>query len=192
MIGIENEPSGGFLPGNSIKATIYFTIEKETSTNEIVANFSGVENSQVQHTIDDNTTRHETAHASRNIIQVSIPIQANAIIQNGKIVPGSYAIPVELQLPGGVLPGSMSCSSGGTSCCNIQYTLNAQLKGSGWIRDPTASQEVAIAAIPLSNNPVPYNGPPIQKKSVSAVASTVDTCCLVLAFPTHSSAEVRL
>lgn len=161
---IENAPTDGFLPGNSINATIYFTLEKEVSTKEIVANFSGVENSQVRYTVPGKTTDHRTAYASRNILQISIPIQANTIIQNGKIGPGSYAIPVELQLPGGVLPGSMSCSSGDGSLCNIQYTLTAQLKGSGWIQDYTATQEVIITALPLSDNPVPFNGQPILEK----------------------------
>jgi hypothetical protein len=169
---VENTTGEGFLPGSSIKATIFFDIQQEVSAAALVASFSGQETTRVTYTRqvrqgDHTVTLHETAHASRNLVQSTIPIDASSMIQNGKVGPGSYAIPVEIQLPGG-LPGSMHGSSGGSDC-SIRYNLHAQLMGSGWIQDYKASQEIRLVAHPLPNDPVPYNGQPVKEN--------VNFCC---------------
>lgn len=170
---IENTTGeAGFRPGSSIKATIFFGIEKEIAATALVASFSGQETTKVSYTRqvkqgDHMVTRHETAHASRNLVQATIPIESGTMIQNGNVLPGTYAIPVEIQLPGG-LPGSMNSCIGGSEC-SIKYNLHAQLLGSGWLYDYRASQEIQIVAHPLPNDPVPYNGQPVKEN--------VNFCC---------------
>lgn len=104
--------------------------------------------------------RHRTKDASVRIFSVEIPVGTEDMINNKKIEPGKYKMPFEIDLPPSI-PATMYLQVEDGNC-EIEYQLEAQLKGSGWFNDFKAHRGVHIQARPAdeSNMVVPYEAPP--------------------------------
>lgn len=172
-IRLDTHSGEGFVGGSSIRGSVFFNVKKEVvAKGDVVASLQGGENTRVKYTRqvkqgDHYVTRTYHAYGSRNLVQIAIPISASSMIQNGKINAGNYVLPFDVQLPQG-LPSSMQHSESGSDC-SISYTLKAQIKGSGWFQDYKCEKAIRVTGTPLSSEPMPYNGEPVE--------SQVNNCC---------------
>jgi hypothetical protein len=95
------------------------------------------------------------------------------MIQNGRIPPGKYQVPFDIELPD-YLPASLSVVSG-RNVCKINYNLKAVLKGSGTFYNYNCDRTVTIKAKPMTQKelqePVPFEGQPV-------VQDIYFLCCL--------------
>jgi hypothetical protein len=159
--------------GSSVTGAVYLSNEKEIASSDLVLQLVGAEKTTVHYT---RATHHHgsgknrksvskryTAHGSRNIIEATIPVSAattGTMIQMGRILPGTYKVPFEVDLPP-FLPPTMKETAGKDSCA-IKYTIKALLKGSGKRWDYGGAKTVQVTTKPLdtSRPPVPFEGPP--------------------------------
>lgn len=113
---------------------------------------------------DDNRRyeRHRSKDATVRILSVEVPVGSEQMISNQKIEAGKYKLPFEIDLPSS-LPASMHVSHRDEGDCEIQYEIEAHLKGSGWFSDYKANRQVFIQAKPVaqeSKAKIPFEGPP--------------------------------
>jgi hypothetical protein len=130
----------------------------------------GLEKSSVQYaditttTESDERTYHyertETAHAQRLLIQADVSFNHLQMIQNGRIPPGKYRLPFDIELPR-FLPSSMAETGDGGNCA-IVYKLKAILQGSGRIDNYTCEHDFVVKAQPLEKMAQPFEGEPIS------------------------------
>jgi hypothetical protein len=128
----------------------------------------GLEKSAVRYT--SNSGKHSsthTAHAQRSLIQAVLPVNPMQMIQNGRILPGKYILPFDIELPE-FLPTSMSASAHG-STCQIVYQVKAVLKGSGMLYNYKCDRAISVKAQPLEKVVQPFEGEPSSVK--------VKLCC---------------
>jgi hypothetical protein len=168
-IKLTSLPGNGYTSGgSSIEGSVYFDISKEVSADDLVAVLLGEERCSLAYTrTEEDERKPHHATAKRNLIHLTIPINAGGMIQNGKVLPGNYVVPFSIQLPAG-LPSTMKIVDHDSSC-EVRYSLKAQLKGSGWVQDYKYTQPLLVQGAPLPADPVPYQGPPIE--------SVVNMCC---------------
>ena len=87
----------------------------------------------------------------------------------GRIVPGSYEVPFEFELPESLPSTMMQEQNGGY--CMISYEMKAELKGSGVLWNYKCDREVRVEANPLETVAIPYSAPPVTEKvNFSAVS----------------------
>jgi hypothetical protein len=125
----------------------------------------GFEKASVKYTSTNgkHTTTH-TAHAQRCLIHSNLPVSQSTMILNGRISPGKYILPFDIELPR-FLPSSVRESGGGTDGrCEIVYTIKAILKGSGMLYNYQCNRIIVVKAQPLENLVQPFEGEPSSVK----------------------------
>jgi hypothetical protein len=119
---------------------------------------------------ENGSSSTHTAHAKRCLIQANLPVQDGNMIQNGRMSPGKYVMPFDIELPE-FLPSSVSESGNGSTVgsCEIVYTIKATLKGSGILYNYKCDRIVFVKAQPLEKVILPYEAEPSSVK--------VKSCC---------------
>lgn len=113
---------------------------------------------------DNNYRGYTSKNASVRILSVEVPVGSDAMIAAKKVEPGKYKLPFDIDLPHS-LPSAMHLNQE-EGVCEIVYTMEAQIKGSGWFSDFKASCDVFIQSRPLTDEEnqammvVPFEGPP--------------------------------
>lgn len=156
------KPSGeGYKSGSWLEGSILFEVKEVVTADNFVAHLQGEEYSQVKYEKDEEGNRQvKYANATRSLVHIEIPVKKSDLLSCGKVIPGSYVMPFEIQLPDG-LPSSMSVDHNGSEC-KVRYTIKAQLVGKALKEDYACSKAIRVVAKPLSSDPVPYRRPPIE------------------------------
>lgn len=134
---------------------------------------------------NDQRSQARTGTAQRPLIQADLPLDMGQMIQNGRIAPGKYKMPFDVELPD-VLPSSMQQQGMGKNQCTIAYTLKAVLKGSGHVYNFNCERECTVKAKPLEKGAQPFEGEPVREQvkmlcclnrgSITVGAFMADTC----------------
>lgn len=112
---------------------------------------------------------YHDAYGSRQIVQVQVPVQQHHLNDDvntpGKVLPGRYVVPFQIELPQS-LPSSVDHSNSDGGYLKLHYQIKANLQGSGLLFDCSATQVVTVLSAPPSasttttNYLVPYCGEP--------------------------------
>ena len=93
---------------------------------------------------------------NRHIFDLAIPTASAGVIDgDGKIQPGKYEVPFEVELPDS-LPSTMRVVDTNGSSCRIEYRVQATIKGSGWFWDSKCKRSFRIRSKPLTTEPLVY------------------------------------
>jgi hypothetical protein len=103
----------------------------------------------------------------RCLIQADLPVTTLQMIQNGRILPGKYILPFDIELPES-LPTSMNISKSSGSC-QIVYTVKSILKGSGMLYNYKSDRVIYVKTQPLEKVVHPFEVEPSSVK--------VKLCC---------------
>ncbi|KAL7576621.1 hypothetical protein ACA910_005559 [Epithemia clementina (nom. ined.)] len=177
------EGNGAAVAGEHLQGYVIALVDSsEVKGSSLDVSFQGLERTQVEFdewegTGDNRHMRHRTLTSSRSILQIKIPTddqttssflarnsssdgdKGNSIIASGK-----YQIPFDLELPDS-LPGSMYHSKPDQGHCEIRYSINVILKGSGvlWNYHKEESVVVKSRRLPINEDPIPYDAPPVNE-----------------------------
>ena len=103
----------------------------------------------------DGVINTKTARSCRPLVELDIPMDASKVIQGGKIQPGKYELPFEIELRD-ILPSTIAeGNSPGCQCCSLEYGIEVDVKGCEHPQDYACRDRAAIVGKPLFKDPVP-------------------------------------
>ena len=185
--GIVFEPDDQpFKAGSHLVGYVFADIQQEIKGSEMTLKFVGEEKTKVGYTTSTgkSTSRHYS-YESRPIALINLPVSQSSLLRsdNGRIQPGKYKLPFDIELPAS-LPSSMKVTAG-DGYCQIVYEVKGELKGSGMLWNYKCEQAVAVVAVDAPTEPVPFHGPPatedvnmmccFNRGSISLGATVLDT-----------------
>lgn len=160
--------------GTHFRGKVVLVATKEISAKEILVTLNGAEITKVEWTEyrESNGSRESFDRwdeGYRSFLAVEIPVQSFPVVQNCKVLPGSYEVPFDVELPEHI-PSSFSVKARGSECC-IQYHLKVQLRGSGNLWDYKETKEVQVRGKSLPRAPMPFVSEPVDNQ--------VKFCCCI-------------
>jgi len=96
------------------------------------------------------------AKSRRPLVELSIPLNTSQVIKDGKVKPGKYELPFEIELPDSLPSTIVEANSPGTEFCSIEYGIEAELQGCENPADYICRYRVVVLGKPLPKDPVPY------------------------------------
>ena len=162
-IVFEKEPVSA---GNHLRGKVTLDAKQEINARELVLTLNGEEVTHVEYTEwrEDEGSRTQVTREDkgyRSFLSVQIPVETFSVIQNGKVLPGLYNVPFDIELPEHI-PSSLFVHDE-NSHCKIQYELKVQLRGSGKIWDYKQTKEVQIQGKSLPREPMPFLSEPVEE-----------------------------
>ena len=182
---VENRP----VAGQTLKGAVFIDVTKQISGSNLVVRLAGYEKTTLEmdwskkkmipkklqpiakgikslaEMCEDNNhggrNYERTKDASARILSIEIPVGSQDMISEKKIEPGKYKLPFEIELPAS-LPSSMHTYED-RNRAEIVYSLEAQLKGSGYFKDYKTSKDIDIDAQALDEESmvkIPYEVKP--------------------------------
>jgi Arrestin (or S-antigen), N-terminal domain len=166
--------TGSGVAGSRLKGSLSIVLDREIKCKALSLQFFGQECTRVKYTAthDDSTTHNngttstkKTHHAysSHTFFVVDLSSFENRIVVNneGRVLPGKYEVPYEVDLPDS-LPSTMTEKIHG-GYCKILYQLKAEFTGSGVLWNYQYKTEIKIVAKPLETEPIPYSASPVTE-----------------------------
>lgn len=136
--------------GERLKGKLVVEAKSPVAGSAFLITFIGAEKTAVAYSSGSGESRStHTARATRNLIQLRVPVQnESSIIQSNRVLPGRHEIPFDIQLPMN-LPSSLVCNGHSTSNCRIKYRMKVELQSSGILWNyASCSQSVTVRAVP--------------------------------------------
>ena len=147
-----------FQAGSKLSGCVCMEVKEEISGTELTAVLDGREKTAIPYkeSTKDGFINKKKARSRRPLVEFGIPMDTSKVIQGGKIQPGKYELPFEIELPD-ILPSTIAeGNSPGSEFCSLEYGIEVELKGCEQPQDYACHDRAVIVGKPLPKDPVPY------------------------------------
>eukprot|EP00977_Amphora_coffeiformis_P011780 scaffold2872_cov193-Amphora_coffeaeformis.AAC.3 len=153
--------------GQHLRGKVTLDAKQEIPAKELLLTLNGEEVTRVEYSEwhEENGVRNErtkTDTGYRAFLTAQIPVETFSVIQQGKVFPGKYQVPFDVELPEHI-PSSFIVENGISNHCKIQYELKVQLRGSGNLWDYKQTKSVPIKGKSLPRDPLPFFSQPVEQ-----------------------------
>lgn len=147
-----------FQAGSKLSGSVCLDVKEELVATGLIAVLEGREKTSIPYkeTDKDGYIQKHWAKSRRQLVELNIPLNSSLVIQNGKILPGKYELPFEVELPDALPSTIAEINSPGVEFCSVEYGIEAEVQGCQNPHDYICRDRAVVLGKPLPKDPVPY------------------------------------
>ena len=149
-----------FQAGSKLSGSVCLDVKEELAATGLIAVLEGREKTAIPYkeTDKDGYIQKHWAKSRRQLVELNIPLNSSLVIQNGKILPGKYELPFEIELPDALPSTIAEMNSPGVDVCSVEYGIEAEVQGCQ-NKNPhnyICRDRAVVLGKTLPKDPVPY------------------------------------